>query len=334
MNCFVSRTSPSLSHGSSILRQLRAGEIFFDENSGAGGGTGGSGGEAGGGASGSNGGGGSGQGGGQAGGAQNNGGQGGAGTGSGALSADAIAAAFNRELQNRGGAENLSRFLYTDNYELREQNRRLAEQVERAKLPNGAVVLTGDNLRAWNEFQSLGTVADVKTRLEQASRDSAYRQQIERSQQLEAAAKLEGWKPGLLKVLGRDLQVTIEETEVPSEEGNGQFVKVKRPFVVTKDAQGTEQKQPLREHFQALGEDVVASLQDQGTAATSAGAGSYSGSGTSSGTSSGTAAGQQQAAAIPFPAQGAGGKPQELDFAASLMESQFGFDKSGKTVQK
>jgi hypothetical protein len=187
------------------------------------------------------------------------------------------------------------------NYDLRDKNRDLRHEVETLKkqVPGeGTLVLTKEQAAQWEAFQKLNLKPDEITAQLAAGKTAIEENAAhKRATALEKAAKIANFKPGVLKLLGKDLNVEVREVEVTDAEGK--ITKVERAFVVSKDGD-KETLTGLREFFKAQGEDVLASLE--------AGEGDYSG-GYSGGYANGGANGGNAGGAggVHYPAQGAGG---------------------------
>lgn len=147
-----------------------------------------------------------------------------------------------------------------DNYTLRRKRDDLQRELDalKGKVPGeGAVVLTPEQAKAWAAYEKMGKPEDISRDLEAGRGAIVERDGYKRAQALEAAAKAANFKPGLLKVVAKDLDVQMREVEATDAEGK--TVKEQRPFVVVKDGD-KETLTGLREHFKAQGQDVLDSL--------------------------------------------------------------------------
>jgi hypothetical protein len=99
--------------------------------------------------------------------------------------ADKIAAALVTALKRHNGdGESLARDLLAENHGVREKNRALT-----AKLPpEGSVVLTGDDVKAWAELGTMGGLTKVKTELSEGQTARSEVVKIERSKSIAKAA--------------------------------------------------------------------------------------------------------------------------------------------------
>jgi hypothetical protein len=151
------------------------------------------------------------------------------------------------------------------NYDLREKNRDLKAENEALKkqVPGeGAVVLTKEQAALWDGFQKLNLKPEeITTQLAAGAAAITENTTFKRLSTLDEAAKALSFKPGVLKLLAKDLNVEMREVEVTDAEGK--IEKQKRPFIVAKDGD-KETLTGLQEYFKAQGDDVLATLQDDG----------------------------------------------------------------------
>lgn len=147
------------------------------------------------------------------------------------------------------------------------------------QVPQGGRVLTADEARAYDAFIALGTPDEVKTKLEQGTKDSTELTDLRFKDSLNTAARDAGYKP---KVLG-DRVKADGLTLLPSREVERDGKKVQVAYV--KDAQGTEHE--LAAYAKQHWDDYLVALQAEGSSGHSgasyarqdAGSGSGSGSG-------------------------------------------------------
>lgn len=195
------------------------------------------------------------------------------------------------------------------NFNLREKNRTLVTENDglKAKLPGathgeGALVLNKEQAAQWEGFQNLGLKPDeITAQLGAGSTAIAENTAFKRAATLDEAAKILSFKPGVLKLLAKDLNVELREVEVTDTEGNTS--KQKRAYIVGKDGD-KETLTGLQEYFRAQGEDVLATLVDDGQNYLSPNNSGTSGrtNGNINGSSHGGSNG-----GTPYPAQGGGG---------------------------
>lgn len=142
--------------------------------------------------------------------------------------------------------------LERENYRYREQKRDLAAEVQALKgkqVPDGAVVLTGDDAQAWQAFSTLGKPDEVKTRLEERDSLAAEVAGVKRDQTLREVAEAAGYKFAVLRQLGGDREYELRDVTA-----DGQTRKV--PFVKDGDT-----AKPLAEFAQGAWADFLPALQ-------------------------------------------------------------------------
>lgn len=131
-----------------------------------------------------------------------------------------LAAALERLLARNGGSFDATGVqLLNENHGYRQRIRELEGRV-----PEGSVVLAGDDLARWQAYQALGAPTDVQTAI--AERDT-FRTTLttrERADLVSAAAEATGFKASVLGDRIGDLTVEVREVE----EGGK---KVKRAFI-------------------------------------------------------------------------------------------------------
>ena len=110
-------------------------------------------------------------------------------------------------------AEKLSEAL-TDNYTLREKNRKLRvdnETLAAAKPPEGSVVLSGDDARLLDAYKALGEPGTLKQTLDAATQAHADLTTLRKSEVVRSAAEAHGFKPSVLSRLADGLELTMKE---------------------------------------------------------------------------------------------------------------------------
>lgn len=165
----------------------------------------------------------------------------------------------------------------------------------KAKVPaDGTKVLSPAEAKSWDAYQEFGKPEELKTTLDTGKAAIAERDAFKKAATIESAAKAANFKPGVLKILGKDLDIEIKEIDVQTEDG----ATAKKPmaFVKTKDSAGVESEKALRDYFKEQGEDVLGSLE-AGESENDNGSGTHS-------------------TAMPFPAQTAGGGQAKSTFAS------------------
>lgn len=141
------------------------------------------------------------------GGGNNGGGEGG--------NTNTIEAAFQRLLdRNKNDGVGLAEKLFTENYTYREKVRQLEGQVTEltGKVPAaGAVVLSGDDVAAWQAYQTLGKPEEIKQGLDERTKIQGDLATKERELLLRNVADAAGYKPTVLSNLDRIAKVEGKE---------------------------------------------------------------------------------------------------------------------------
>lgn len=156
---------------------------------------------------------------------------------------------FEALLQRAGDATALASRLYTENYEGREERRKLKAELDelRSKLPpDGHVVITADDAKLYEAYKALGKKPDELSEL-QGKLDGLRRDAV-----LSEAAKAHGYKSGVLKTLAQNVAI-----EMRTVEKDGQ--KSERAFVLQADGKAVD----LDEHAKANWQDFLPSLVEQ-----------------------------------------------------------------------
>ena len=130
--------------------------------------------------------------------------------------------------------------LLGDNYKQRDRARRVEEEYKAKLPPEGAVVLTGDDAKAWEEYKTLGRPDEVKRVVDEGRK-------IARDRHREKVAGLLDWDAEVLgTLLDRDgIDPVVEEAK--GKDGKA----VPAAVVVTRGDDGKEQKVPLAEYADA-----------------------------------------------------------------------------------
>lgn len=222
--------------------------------------------------------------------------------------------------RHNNDANSLARELLGENAAFRKERRELRDEVTKltAKVPaDGTLLLSGEDVKAWQTYkeqsgqgavlvpkdkvtaleayEKLGTPDVVTKEIESGKAASTKNAERERTDNLVAVAKFgngeKAFKPALLKLAAKDLDVQMREVEVT--DAQGKITKQQRPFVVTKDGD-KENLTPFNDHLKAQGEDVIPALIDTESDSSAGGSGG----------------GEQQqnnnTGGINFPAQGGG----------------------------
>jgi hypothetical protein len=117
----------------------------------------------------------------------------------------------------------------------REHEQRIRE-LEARQVPEGAVVLTGDDAKLYQDFRNLNLKPDeLKTKLDEGTAAATERDQLKRSDALRKVARTAGYREEALADFDR-LEGGLEYVEKDvSETRNGRQETVKRVFVKGKD---------------------------------------------------------------------------------------------------
>lgn len=97
-----------------------------------------------------------------------------------------------------------------DNYELR-----------RKSAPDGGLILDAEQAKRWQAWEGLGTIDQITPRLEQAGKDRARIEQIEKRERITTVAQAAGWDADALSdldSLAGGLEWTV--SEVTGQDGN------------------------------------------------------------------------------------------------------------------
>lgn len=112
-----------------------------------------------------------------------------------------------------GLARNLWDQLQAANAKVTELNSKVA--------PEGAVVLTGDQVKAWNRYTGLGKPEEIETKLTEGTAAIEKVVKFEREKHIGEVAKLVGFDADVLGTLAKDL-----EFEIADETVKGKTVKI------------------------------------------------------------------------------------------------------------
>lgn len=168
------------------------------------------------------------------------------------LKADAIPGVG--DLFNAGIVANRDRALdqlKAKNTEIQNLNEQLKEAQSKANsaIPAGAVVLQGDDAKAWNEYQALGTPKDLKKVVKEVQTLTEKVRTAELTQSLESVAKAAGLNHGVLSdwathpIDGKGISfLTKKEKNDKGEDIEVAYVKVETPI------DGNPNKTEVKEH--------------------------------------------------------------------------------------
>lgn len=150
----------------------------------------------------------------------------------GATDLSKVLESFNNKLAKfNNDATALAQQLFTENYTLREDKRKLNARVEelQGKQPaEGAVVLTGDEAKTWGAIKELNLSADdIKAKLQSSTETAAELSRLKRQSLIREAAETEGYKHTVLDTLiGADMPLELKEVDKDGKKVKQAFVKV------------------------------------------------------------------------------------------------------------
>jgi hypothetical protein len=134
-----------------------------------------------------------------------------------------VQAAVQQLLAKHGNAERALGYLLRDNQGYRKKNAEL-----KAKVPDEkAVVLSGDDARAWDEYKALGKAGDLKAALGERDRFRDEADGLRRAEVYKQAAEAHGYKAPVLSRLASQekLQIEIREEKVGAKTAQVAYVK-------------------------------------------------------------------------------------------------------------
>lgn len=165
----------------------------------------------------------------------------------------------------KGGEVEGGTQLMADNYIIREDKRRLTEEVEQLRQqvpPQGSLVLKGESVKLHNDLKAaMELLPEAQRKPEEVVRllkehaDLTKKvADLEKGQLAVQIAEAEGWKVSALLRLTKDMDLIIEEVDVEVDddenEGKKKTVKQSRGFVQSHDASGAVTgKKALREEL-------------------------------------------------------------------------------------
>lgn len=119
-------------------------------------------------------------------------------------------------IARQGGHDNALRQLMQENYQYRDQNRQLRERV-----PDGAVVLSGDDVQRWRDYQALGQLDELRTRLTEREQAQTELATLRTQTTIRTVAEAMQWKPSVLERLASNV------TFITKTEGDTTMISVK-----------------------------------------------------------------------------------------------------------
>jgi hypothetical protein len=158
--------------------------------------------------------------------------------------------------KKNGDAGALAAQLLTENNEARETIRTQRADLQKLQVPDGGVVLTKEQAAAWAEYQTHGTPAEVKTKIDTGAEAIGERDTLKQEKALTSVAEAAGYKP---RVLGDRLTADKLTPEVREIDQEGKKVKV----VYVKGEDNKEHL--LSDYAKAHWEDYLPALTAQGS---------------------------------------------------------------------
>jgi hypothetical protein len=147
---------------------------------------------------------------------------------------------FNARLAKHTDATQLAQQLFTENFTLREDKRKLNARLEAAqgKVPaDGALVLTADEAKAWNAIKELNLSPDeIKSKLQSSSESEKELSSLKRKDLMREVAETEGYKASVLStLLAADIPVEVKEIDKDGKKLKAAFVKVNGADIALSD---------------------------------------------------------------------------------------------------
>lgn len=204
----------------------------------------------------------------------------GSGSGNGSGNNDIIQSLQNLIGRNNGDTGAVATLLFNENYQLRDRVRQLEGRVP----AEGSMVLTGDQVTAWQAYQQIGDVATVQQRLTDGQTAISERDTLRRDGVLRDVAEMSGFRLSVLQGIrgATDLQYEVREVDE-----NGQ--RVRRAFV-----RNGETTTPVADYANQHWADFLPALR----------------------------VAQQGHGGVPFPAQNAGSGAAGTDLVAQALQRQ------------
>lgn len=125
-------------------------------------------------------------------------------------------------IARQGSPDAALMLLMQENYQYRDQNRQLRERV-----PNGAVVLSGDDAQRWRDYQELGQLDELRTRLTEREQAQIELTNLRTQATIRTVAEAMQWKPSVLERLATNV------TFITKTEGDKTTISVKDGDVET-----------------------------------------------------------------------------------------------------
>jgi hypothetical protein len=165
-----------------------------------------------------------------------------------------------QKIEERGveGAAKMLLELAEDNFKYRSKLRDLE-----GRLPEGAVVLKGDDAKAWQTYRDFGRPADIKAAMEERQNLASWKRDRERSDTVAQCATLHGYKASVLERFAKadGLSIVIDTLDQKTKDGKP----VQKGFVVTRGDDGQETRTSLDEYAERHWTDGLDALKEAPT---------------------------------------------------------------------
>ncbi len=123
----------------------------------------------------------------------------------------------------------------------RDKQKARVDELE-AQMPEGSLILKGDEAKAYQAYKALGTAEEVKTKLEAAVETTKENTSLKRTQRTSAASKALGWKESVLERLLGDMDIDGREETVTVKEGGKDVLKKQMVYAVLVPQESGEPK--------------------------------------------------------------------------------------------
>lgn len=147
--------------------------------------------------------------------------------------------------------------LYSDNYQLREDKRKLKEQLadaEKAKPAEGSVVLSKADAERWKAYQELGKPDDLKATVTERDTLKGEVAKAIRTETIRSVAEVAGYNADVLGELAKETQTfAVKEITVDGKT-------IKQAYIVV-EADGKQVEKPLAEFAEANWKSFLPALQ-------------------------------------------------------------------------
>lgn len=157
-------------------------------------------------------------------------------------------------IERHGTAETAIRVLLSENFHYRDQVRDLKTKLP----PDGSVVLATEEAKAWQSYREFGEPREVRKKIDEALSLSIENSRLRKLEVVREASELHGYKASVLATLVEKLDLAIGES-------NGKDGKAaKAAQVVTKEADGKEQRISLADYAESNWQDFLPALKSDG----------------------------------------------------------------------